>query len=84
VSGGPEPAAAFLSEIRMSNPFLTSMTKLYLPAGMAGMVNVSGFEVTAEPDGPNGPPCVQVPREHVDTLRAHGLTLEAPEPKKAK
>lgn len=54
------------------NPFRASMTRLQIPASMATIVNVGGFEVEADEDR-----CVEVPKEHVNALMAHGLTMPA-------
>lgn len=57
------------------NPFALSMCTLYVPAHMGRSLNVGGFEITAEEDG-----AVEVPKQHVQELLAHGLTTEAPAP----
>lgn len=53
----------------MSNPFAVNMVKLYVPAGMSPSISVAGFDLAADKDG-----AIEVPKEHVPTLMAHGLT----------
>lgn len=57
------------------NPFAVSMATLYIPAHMGKSINLGGFELEADDDG-----AVEVPKEHVATLKGHGLT-EEPEAK---
>jgi len=65
------------------NPFRASMTTLWIPPHMSSMVSVGGFEVEAAADG-----SIEVPKEHVAQLVAHGLSTtppaSTPEAKKAK
>lgn len=51
-----------------ANPFLTSMVRLQIPAHMGTNVSIAGFSLHADDDG-----CVEVPKEHVPELKAHGL-----------
>lgn len=55
------------------NPFRASMTKLAIPPHMGSSISVAGFQVDADADG-----TIEVPKEHVTELLAHGLTLHAP------
>lgn len=60
------------------NPFTKSMVKLSVPAHMGSNLSVAGFNLDTDDDG-----CVEVPREHVDVLKAHGLTEYQPPEQKA-
>ena len=51
------------------NPFVKSLAKLVIPAGMGSSISVAGFELEANDKG-----YVEVPKEHVAVLKAHGLT----------
>jgi hypothetical protein len=56
-----------------SNPFLKSMARLQLPAEMGRSLSVGGFELEADDEG-----TVEVPKEHVAVLKAHGLVDYVP------
>lgn len=58
------------------NPFQQSMVKLQLPAGMGGSISARGFTVDADADG-----CVEVPKDLVPEMKAHGLTDPVPKKK---
>ena len=55
-----------------NNPFQQTMVRLQVPAGMGTSISVRGFTVEADDDR-----CVEVPKDVVAELKAHGLT-EAP------
>ena len=55
-----------------SNPFVTSLKRLQLPAGMGGAINVGGFMLSADEEG-----CIEVPPHIAVQLEAHGLTPAA-------
>lgn len=56
------------------NPFKASMVTLYVPEGMGLSFAVGGFEVDADEKDRS----VEVPKQHADDLRAHGLTDKPP------
>ena len=55
--------------MNVKNPFRQSMVKLQVPAGLGRSLSIAGFDIEADDDG-----AVEVPKEHVPTLKAHGLT----------
>lgn len=58
---------------KTTNPFQKSMARLQLPEGFGDSISVSGFNIEADDER-----CVEVPRELVPQLLAHGLVEVQP------
>ena len=52
------------------NPFQQTMVKMQLGEDMGTSISVAGFTMEAEADR-----TIEVPKQLVETMRAHGLTL---------
>lgn len=61
----------------MSNPFQQEMVRMQMPADGGTAISARGFFLEADKDG-----CVEVPRELVEELKSHGLTLPGAKPAK--
>lgn len=59
----------------MTNPFKPEMVKMQMPEGGGTAISARGFFLEADKDG-----IVEVPRDLVDELKSHGLSLPDAKP----